>query len=139
MNAFAHKDDKSKINLGNESDLTGIGDGTAFGAIKAIKNDLTAVEGNNGLVDISGYVDITANINQNSSFTAPADGLYIFTLSGDGTNGGGIYANSARSKLLAINAYSKEVHFTLPMKTGSTIYTRASYGSYKVRGYMPFL
>lgn len=40
MNAFAHKDDKGKINLGNESDLTGIGDGTAFGAIKAINNDL---------------------------------------------------------------------------------------------------
>ena len=41
MNAFAHKDDKSKINLGDESDLTGIGDGTAFGAIKEIKSDLT--------------------------------------------------------------------------------------------------
>ncbi len=44
MNAFAHKDDKGKINLGNESDLTGIGDGTAFGAIKAINADLTDIE-----------------------------------------------------------------------------------------------
>lgn len=41
MSVFAHKNDKSKFNLGNESDLTGIGDGTAFGAIKAIMSDLS--------------------------------------------------------------------------------------------------
>lgn len=43
MSAFAHKDDKGKINLGNESDLTGIGDGTAFGAIKAINVSLSDI------------------------------------------------------------------------------------------------
>lgn len=36
---FAHKSDKSKFNLGDESDLEGIGDGTAFGAIKYVKNN----------------------------------------------------------------------------------------------------
>ena len=36
MSVFAHKNDKSKFNLGNESDLTGIGDGTPFNAIKAV-------------------------------------------------------------------------------------------------------
>lgn len=34
MSVFAHKADKSKFNLGNESDLSGIGDGTAFNAIE---------------------------------------------------------------------------------------------------------
>ena len=36
MAVFAHKNDKSKFNLGNESDLSGIGDGTTFNAIKTI-------------------------------------------------------------------------------------------------------
>ena len=36
MSVFAHKTDKSKFNLGNESDLTGIGDGTPFNAIKKV-------------------------------------------------------------------------------------------------------
>lgn len=41
MSVFAHKADKSKFNLGNESDLTGIGDGTPFNAIKTLKDMLT--------------------------------------------------------------------------------------------------
>ena len=36
MSVFAHKADKSKFNLGNESDLSGIGDGTTFNAIKTL-------------------------------------------------------------------------------------------------------
>ena len=61
MNAFAHKDDKSKINLGNESDLTGIGDGTAFGAIKEINTSLT---------DKIGNIKIIPILNQNISWSA---------------------------------------------------------------------
>ncbi len=41
MSVFAHKSDKGKFDLGNEADLTGIGDETAFGAIKEINTDLT--------------------------------------------------------------------------------------------------
>lgn len=41
MSVFAHKNDKSKFDLGNEADLTGIGDGTPFGAIKEINSDLS--------------------------------------------------------------------------------------------------
>lgn len=39
MSVFAHKTDKSKFTLGNESDLSGIGDGTAFGAIKTLNEN----------------------------------------------------------------------------------------------------
>lgn len=38
MSVFAHKADKSKFNLGNESDLTGIGDGTPFNGIKFLND-----------------------------------------------------------------------------------------------------
>lgn len=52
MSVYAHKDDKGKFNLGNESDLTGIGDGTPFGAIKELNNDLTDIRRNGIMPDL---------------------------------------------------------------------------------------
>ena len=85
MNAFAHKDDKSNINLGNESDLTGIGDGTAFGAIKAINNDLTDLKNKGLKTPLSGTISITTGevtVDVSSLGLSSADD-YLVTLTGD--------------------------------------------------------
>lgn len=42
MSAYAHEDDKSKVLLGETSDLSGIGDGTAFNGIKTLYSQLRA-------------------------------------------------------------------------------------------------
>jgi len=42
MSVYAHTDDKSKHKLGEASDLNGIGDGTAFNAIRTINTQLKA-------------------------------------------------------------------------------------------------
>lgn len=142
MNAFAHKDDKGKINLGNESDLTGIGDGTAFGAIKAINNDLTANNNKfeadyqngkygftiNGIfyeigggsnmynLDYSGFV----NVKTAGNYTATKDGRLIVNVidSAGGNitiNGHSIIPEASQSSGVGT------IHFDLPIKKGDVI------------------
>lgn len=44
MSVFAHKTDKGKFILGNETDLNGIADGTAFNSIKALAGMIAGIE-----------------------------------------------------------------------------------------------
>jgi len=44
MSIFSFKSDKGKYNLGNETDLNGIADGTAFNSIKALAGMIAGIE-----------------------------------------------------------------------------------------------
>ena len=44
MSIFSFKSDKGKYNLGNETDLNGIADGTAFNSIKALAGMIAEIE-----------------------------------------------------------------------------------------------
>lgn len=80
MAVFAHKNDKSKFDLGNEADLTGIGDGTPFGAIKEIKSDLDDLR-REAFMPVLDYDSplYTFSLN-NNSFTASKECYLVGTL-----------------------------------------------------------
>lgn len=84
----------------------------------------------------SSYTGVNQTINAGSSYTAPADGLYSVELSGSDGSTGVIYLDSNRSKPLVLNKSSDLIGVLLPLKQGAIIYTRNTYGSYYVNGYV---
>jgi hypothetical protein len=84
----------------------------------------------------SGYTNVNQTINAGSSYTAPADGLYSVELSGTDGSTGAIYLDSNRTKPLVLNKSSDLIGVLLPLKQGAIIYTRNTYGSYYVNGYV---
>ena len=87
--------------------------------------------------DLSGYVLLETAISTNSSYTAPADGLYYFKLKGNGAVYAVLFADSERTKGLALNGLNNYLSVVIPLKKGSIIYTHATVGDYIVGGYMP--
>lgn len=82
------------------------------------------------------YVETsTQTVPQNSSYTAPEDGFYsIYASAVDGSTSSGIwYTDSDRSNRL-FSAVSPVI-LTIPLKAGTTIYTRKTSGEYRVYGY----
>ena len=85
------------------------------------------------------YVYLHETIPYNSSFTAPADGLYFFNLTGNaGTGSATLYNDPERTQALITTTalYSSD---NIPLKKGKTIYTRnISSTSYMCFGYIPY-
>lgn len=100
--------------------------------ISTLSSDLTVHTINQN----SGYTGVNQTINAGSSYTAPADGLYSIELSGTDGSTGAIYLDSNRTKPLVLNKSSDLIGVLLPLKQGAIIYTRNTYGSYYVNGYV---
>jgi hypothetical protein len=87
----------------------------------------------------SNYTVLNKSINANSSYTAPADGLYIFDLeTGSGGYAAYLYLDADRTKRIARSEGSQQgdtSSFIIPLKANTTIYTR-SHGTYLVVGYI---
>lgn len=83
------------------------------------------------------YVAVSPQtVAQNSSYTAPEDGFYSISVSAtDGSTSAGFwYLDSDRS--IRLVASVPTLIITIPLKAGTTIYTRKNYGEYKVYGYL---
>lgn len=78
----------------------------------------------------------TIDVAQNSSYTAPVDGLYF--LGGEPSNTGAAqwFANSARTMILFSNGLDSFLRNGYYLKKGTKVYTRADYGNHHIFGYI---
>lgn len=113
---------------GNDFTLTNVG-----AELDTLNNALSNIYFNG-----SNYTYLGQSIPYNSSYTAPVDGIYIFTVVTVSSGSGAvIYADSNRTKNLISNAGDKIISVAIPLKKGTTVYTRnASNGNYSVYGYI---
>lgn len=115
--------------LGN-ADISGIGDGTITGAIKAQNSNLENVEPiiSNDLTS----TNLEISVAQGSSYTIPEDGYYsLFVAStSQGTNSAW-YLNGV---YLFGNANLESIIVPLYLKKGTVLNTRENFGSYYIFG-----
>ena len=82
------------------------------------------------------YNTVGQSISANSSYTAPADGLYFVDISSPASGYAGcLYFDSSRTCIIASCGSGQSMTIPLYIKQGTNIYTRDS-GSYLVRGYL---
>lgn len=83
----------------------------------------------------STYIPVGTDVSSNSSYTCPADGIYNLRVTGSSGNMGAWYIDSNRSISILCNANSNAITGLIALKSGTKIYTRGNYGSYRVIGY----
>ena len=103
---------------------------TSFDAVSGSLNNFISLDNNMTFVPTS-----TQTVAKDSSYTAPEDGFYsIMVGAEDGENTSGIwYLDAERTTRFASGV--SLTNFLIPLKGGTTIYTRKNYGQYKVYGY----
>lgn len=76
-------------------------------------------------IDPDKYVTDGTNVDPNSSYTAPANGVYIWNLTGTETQAGILYSDSDRTKPICNSLKSdNSIIRVIPMKKDQIIYTR---------------
>lgn len=100
-------------------------------AVDELKDDIVLP-----FMEEANYVGVSQEISAGSSYTAPADGLYVIFVSCD-TGNAQLFIDSARTKPLLLNSGNgTTVTHTFYLKAGTAIYTGAGAGArYTVRAY----
>lgn len=84
------------------------------------------------------FVSLDTTVTRGTSYTAPADGLYILRCVGTGSALGAWYLDSAGSKTIMANGNDQAITSMIPLAKDVKIYTRDYTGtSYRVVGYYP--
>ena len=132
--------DKTLIGAINELHASQVSDENAISAIQSaistFEDDIEALE--SGKADNIGlnstYTTVSQSVSYNSSYTVPADGMYIINLASSGTNAAIIFSDSARTNVIAAGVNTLIV--PIPLKKNMVIYTRNdSSTSYAINGY----
>lgn len=103
-------------------------------AITDLNNDLNKQF--KAVTEYSKYATINSTLPYNSSYLAPKDGLYAFSITGASGAAGAIYRDSARLQPIFNNATQNGVQVLVALRENDIIYTRNIPGSaYYVFGY----
>lgn len=132
INSVELSGNKTTSDLGINADNVMLSDG-----VTSVEDALDEVADAFCINPNSGYTLLNLSVQAGSSYTAPATGLYVLYVVAPGDNvTAAWYLNSNNTQIICGSDITGTIINIVPLKKGTTIYTRATYGTYTVKGYI---